>query len=158
MAAGGGFEIALACDIVVAADSARFGLPEPRVGLIAGAGGIHRLSRQIPLKQAMGMLLTGRLVSADEGYRLGFVNEVVPAAELMAAAQRWASEILECSPLLVAAHQGVGARRLRPAGRRGDRPRLGGADPAAARLAGLRRGAEGVLRAAQAGLDGELIP
>ena len=83
VAAGGGFEIALACDIVVAADSARFGLPEPRVGLIAGAGGIHRLSRQIPLKQAMGMLLTGRLVSADEGYRLGFVNEVVPAAELM---------------------------------------------------------------------------
>lgn len=79
VAAGGGFEIALACDIVVAADGARFGLPEPRVGLIAGAGGIHRLSRQIPLKQAMGMLLTGRLVSADEGYRLGFVNEVVPA-------------------------------------------------------------------------------
>jgi enoyl-CoA hydratase/carnithine racemase len=113
VAAGGGFEIALACDIVVAADSARFGLPEPRVGLIAGAGGIHRLSRQIPLKQAMGMLLTGRLVSADEGYRLGFVNEVVPAAELMAAAQRWASEILECSPLLVqltkeSAHDGFG--------------------------------------------------
>jgi enoyl-CoA hydratase/carnithine racemase len=83
------------------------------VGLIAGAGGIHRLSRQIPLKQAMGMLLTGRLVSADEGYRLGFVNEVVPAAELMAAAQRWASEILECSPLLVqltkeSAHDGFG--------------------------------------------------
>jgi enoyl-CoA hydratase/carnithine racemase len=101
VAAGGGFEIALACDIVIAADTARFGLPEPRVGLIAGAGGIHRLSRQIPLKQAMGMLLTGRLVSADEGYRLGFVNEVVPAAELMAAAQRWASEVLECSPLLV---------------------------------------------------------
>jgi enoyl-CoA hydratase/carnithine racemase len=86
---------------LVAAVGARFGLPEPRVGLIAGAGGIHRLSRQIPLKQAMGMLLTGRLVSADEGYRLGFVNEVVPAAELMPAAQRWASEILECSPLLV---------------------------------------------------------
>jgi len=113
VAAGGGFEIALACDILVAADNARFGLPEPRVGLIAGAGGIHRLSRQIPLKQAMGMLLTGRLVSADEGYRLGFVNEIVPAAELMAAAQRWAGEILECSPLLVqltkeSAHDGFG--------------------------------------------------
>ena len=101
VAAGGGFEIALACDIVVAADSARFGLPEPRVGLIAGAGGIHRLSRQIPLKAAMGMLLTGRLVSAAEGLRLGFVNEVVPAGELMAAAGRWADGILECSPLLV---------------------------------------------------------
>jgi len=101
VAAGGGFEIALACDLVIAADTARFGLPEPRVGLIAGAGGIHRLTRQIPLKHAMGMLLTGRLVSAEEGHRLGFVNEVVPAAELMRAAQRWASQILECSPLLV---------------------------------------------------------
>ncbi len=86
---------------MIAADTARFALPEPRVGLIAGAGGIHRLSRQIPIKNAMGMLLTGRFVSAEEGYRLGFVNEVVPAAELMAAAERWASEILECSPLLV---------------------------------------------------------
>ncbi len=101
VAAGGGFEIALACDIVVAAETARFGLPEPRVGLIAGAGGIHRLTRQIPLKQAMGLLLTGRLVSAAEGQRLGFVNEVVPAADLMAAAERWAQEILECSPLLL---------------------------------------------------------
>jgi dehydration protein DpgD len=113
VAAGGGFEIALACDIVVAADTARFGLPEPRVGLIAGAGGIHRLSRQIPLKQAMGMLLTGRLFSAAEGYRLGFVNEVVPASGLMQAAERWADEILGCSPLLVrltkeAAHDGFG--------------------------------------------------
>ena len=102
VAAGGGFEIALACDIVVAAQRARFGLPEPRVGLIAGAGGIHRLSRQIPLKQAMGLLLTGRLVSAEEGYSLGFVNEVVPAgSDVVGAAERWAGEILECSPLLV---------------------------------------------------------
>ena len=101
VAAGGGFEIALACDIVIASDTARFGLPEPRVGLIAGAGGIHRLARQIPLKQAMGMLLTGKLISAQEGLRLGFVNEVVRAEDLMATAERWASEILECSPLLV---------------------------------------------------------
>jgi len=113
VAAGGGFEIALACDIVVAADGARFGLPEPRVGLIAGAGGIHRLTRQIPLKQAMGMLMTGRLVAAAEGHRLGFVNEVVPAGELAAAAHRWAAEMLECSPLLLqltkeAAQEGVG--------------------------------------------------
>ena len=102
VAAGGGFEIALACDIVIAADSARFGLPEPRVGLIAGAGGIHRLTRQIPLKQAMGLLMTGRLVSAEEGFRLGFVNEVVPAAGLAEAAARWADQMLECSPLLLA--------------------------------------------------------
>jgi enoyl-CoA hydratase/carnithine racemase len=113
VAAGGGFEIALACDIVIAADTARFGLPEPRVGLIAGAGGIHRLTRQIPLKHAMGMLLTGRLVSAEEGYRLGFVNEVVPAPTLMDAAERWASQVLECSPFLLqltkeSAHAGFG--------------------------------------------------
>jgi enoyl-CoA hydratase/carnithine racemase len=101
VAAGGGFEIALACDVVVAAEGARFGLPEPRVGLIAGAGGIHRLTRQIPLKQAMGMLMTGRLVAAAEGHRLGFVNEVVPAGELADAANRWAAEMLECSPLLL---------------------------------------------------------
>ncbi len=101
VAVGGGFEIALACDLVVAAEHARFGLPEPRVGLIAAAGGMHRLPQQIPLKQAMGLLLTGRLISAQEAYRMGLVNEVVPAAELMAAAERWANEILECSPLCV---------------------------------------------------------
>jgi enoyl-CoA hydratase/carnithine racemase len=101
VAAGGGFEIALACDVVLAARGATFGLPEPRVGMIAGAGGIHRLTRQIALKPAMGMLLTGRMVPADEGHRLGFVNEVVPADELPAAAQRWADAMLECSPLLL---------------------------------------------------------
>jgi len=101
VALGGGLELALACDIVVAADHARLGLPEPRVGLIAGAGGIHRLARQLPFKLAMGLLLTGRLITADEGHRIGLVNEVVPLAELMPAAERWAAEILECSPLSV---------------------------------------------------------
>jgi dehydration protein DpgD len=100
-ALGGGFEIALACDIIVAAEHARFGLPEPRVGLIAGAGGIHRLARQVPLKQAMGMLLTGRHITAHDAYRMGLVNEVVPLNELMATAERWAGEILEGSPLSV---------------------------------------------------------
>ena len=103
VAMGGGFEIALACDIVVAADTATFALPEPTVGLAALAGGIHRLPRQIPHKHAMGMLLTGRRVSAREGRELGFVNEVVPAAELMTAARRWADAILECAPLSVRA-------------------------------------------------------
>ena len=103
VAMGGGFEIALACDLIVAAEGATFALPEPRVGLAAMAGGIHRLPRQIGLKHAMGMLLTGRRVSAEEGARLGFVNEVVPAAELMAAARRWAASILECAPLSVRA-------------------------------------------------------
>src|SRR5438477_3394604 len=74
IAMGGGFEIALACDIIIASEQAVFALPEPRVGLAALAGGMHRLPRSIPLKHAMGMLLTGRRVSAEEGYRLGFVN------------------------------------------------------------------------------------
>jgi enoyl-CoA hydratase/carnithine racemase len=112
-AMGGGFEIALACDIIVAsAENATFALPEPRVGLAAGAGGMQRLSRMIPLKKAMGMMLTGRRVTAQEGYELGFVTEVVPHAELMAAARRWASSILECSPMSVRATKQVVMRAL----------------------------------------------
>lgn len=103
VAMGGGFEIALACDLIIASDNAVFALPEPRVGLAALAGGMHRLPRQIPLKHAMSLLLTGRRVSAHEGVQLGFVNEVVPHAELMEAARRWAEQILECSPLSVRA-------------------------------------------------------
>jgi len=103
VAMGGGFEIALACDLIIASETAIFALPEPRVGLAALAGGIHRLPRQIPLKQAMGMLLTGRRVSAAEGHRLGFVNEVVAPDDLMAAARRWADQIVECAPLSVRA-------------------------------------------------------
>jgi enoyl-CoA hydratase/carnithine racemase len=100
-ALGGGFELALACDLIVAAEHARFGLPEPRVGLVAGAGGIHRLPQQIPLKQAMGMLLTGRHIDVHEAARLGLINEIVPAAELKPAAERWANQILEGSPVSV---------------------------------------------------------
>ena len=103
VAMGGGFEIALACDLIVAAESAVFALPEPRVGLLAAAGGVHRLPRQIGLKRAMGMILTGRRVSAEEGLQLGFVNEVVPPADLMQAARRWADLVIECSPLSVRA-------------------------------------------------------
>jgi enoyl-CoA hydratase/carnithine racemase len=98
---GGGFEIALACDLIIASEKAVFALPEPRVGLAALAGGVHRLPRMIPLKQAMGMMLTGRRVSAREGLELGFVNEVVAADDLMPAARRWADQILECAPLSV---------------------------------------------------------
>jgi enoyl-CoA hydratase/carnithine racemase len=102
-ALGGGLEIALACDVIVAADHARFGLPEPRVGLMAGAGGVHRLPRHLPLKVAMGMMLTARQITAPEALRWGLVNEVVPAGELMAAAERWAREIIECAPLSIQA-------------------------------------------------------
>ncbi|MBI2863938.1 MAG: enoyl-CoA hydratase/isomerase family protein [Chloroflexi bacterium] len=99
-ALGGGTEIALACDIIIAADHAKFGLPEPLRGLVAGTG-VHRLPRQIPLKLAMGIMLTGRAISAQEAHRLGLVNEVVPYAELIPAAERWANEILECAPLSI---------------------------------------------------------
>lgn len=101
VAVAGGLEIALACDIIIAADHARFGLPEPRVGLVAGEGGIHRLARQVPNKIAMGLILTGKMISAPEAYRIGLVNEVVPLADLMPTAERWAAELLECSPTAV---------------------------------------------------------
>jgi enoyl-CoA hydratase/carnithine racemase len=103
VAMGGGFEIALACDLIIASEAARFALPEPRVGLAALAGGMHRLPRQIGLKHAMGMMLTGRQVSAAEGRELGFVNEVVPGDDLMPTARRWAEQICECAPLSVRA-------------------------------------------------------
>ena len=112
LAMGGGFEIALACDLIVAAESALFALPEPRVGLAALAGGIHRLPRQIGTKQAMGMLLTGRRVPAAEGRELGFVNEVVPAGEVLPAAHRWAAKIAECAPLSVRASKQAALRGL----------------------------------------------
>jgi enoyl-CoA hydratase/carnithine racemase len=102
-ALGGGFEIALACDIIVAADHARFGLPEPRVGLMAMGGGVHRLPRQIPLKIAMGLMLTGRHITAAEARELGIVNQVVPLKDLIPTAERWAAEIMECSPVAVQA-------------------------------------------------------
>jgi len=101
IAMGGGFELALAADIIIAAESAVFALPEPRVGLAALAGGLQRLPRQIGLKHAMGMILTGRRVGAQEAYQLGFANEVVPDAQLLRAARRWADQILECAPLSV---------------------------------------------------------
>jgi crotonobetainyl-CoA hydratase len=103
VAMGGGFEIALACDLIVASETAVFALPEPRVGLAALAGGLHRLPRAIGLKRAMGMILTARRVSAREGLELGFVNEVTTPGELMAAAKRLAAQIGECSPMSIRA-------------------------------------------------------
>jgi len=101
VAMGGGFEIALACDLIIASESARFALPEPKVGLAALAGGMHRLPRQIGMKRAMGMMLTGRTVGAIEGLDLGFVNEITKPEELMNSAKKWANSIMECSPTSV---------------------------------------------------------
>ncbi len=102
-ALGGGFEMALSCDIIIAADHARLGLPEPRVGLMAGAGGVHRLPRMMPQKIAMGYILTGRHMTAQEAHRWGIVNEVVPLADLMPTVDRWAQDILEGAPLSIRA-------------------------------------------------------
>jgi crotonobetainyl-CoA hydratase len=107
LALGGGFEIALACDIIVAAENATFGLPEPRVGLAALAGGMQRLPAAIPPKLAMGMMLTGKPVTAAQAKAIGLVNEVVPANDALAAAHRWAGEILECSPTSIRATKQV---------------------------------------------------
>jgi enoyl-CoA hydratase/carnithine racemase len=111
-ALGGGLEIALKCDIIIAADHARFGLPEPTVGLMAAAGGVLRLPRMIPQKIAMGMMFTARPISAQEAYRIGLVNEVVPLKDLMATAERWANDILRCSPLSIQATKEVTMKAL----------------------------------------------
>ena len=111
-ALGGGLELALACDIIIAADHAQVGLPEPSVGLIAGAGGVHRLPRHIPFKIAMGMMLTARRISVQEAHRLGLVNEVVPLADLMPTAERWANEILEVAPLSARASKQMATQGL----------------------------------------------
>ena len=112
VAMGGGFEIALACDLIIASDKATFALPEPKVGLAALAGGLNRLPRQIGSKRALGMILTGRHVGAEEGKELGFVNEVVAHDALMEAAQRWAEEICACAPLSIRASKDVVYRSL----------------------------------------------
>ena len=112
VAMGGGFEVALACDLILAADTARFALPEPKVGLAALAGGLHRLPRAIGLKRAMGMILTARTVDADEGKALGFVHDVFRAAELLAAAKALAAHIATLSPLSLRASKAVVARSL----------------------------------------------
>ncbi len=107
LALGGGCEIVLACDIAVASSNATFGLPEPRVGLLALGGGLHRIPRQVPWKHAMGMLLTGRRLPAEEALAMGLVNEVVAEGESLAGARRWAEMILECAPLSVRASKRV---------------------------------------------------
>jgi len=112
VAMGGGFEIALACDLIIASEKALFALPEPKVGLAALAGGLNRLPRQIGPKRALGMILTGRHVSAEEGRELGFVNEVVAHDELLSAAARWAADICACAPLSIRASKDVVYRSL----------------------------------------------
>ena len=102
-ALGGGFEMVLGCDIVVACEEASFGLPEPLVGRMPLDGGMTLLQRQIPYRRAMGMLLTGERIDAARALDWGLVNEVVPRAQLDPAVARWVERILACAPLSVQA-------------------------------------------------------
>jgi dehydration protein DpgD len=102
-ALGGGLELAMACDIMLLAEHAEIGLPEPRRGLIAGAMGVHRLPRQIPLKAAMGYMLTGRHIKAQRAYELGLCSEIAPLKELDALVDAYVQDILRCAPLSVRA-------------------------------------------------------
>jgi len=109
-AIGGGFELALACDLIIASDDSSFGLPEATLGLIPGAGGLFRLPRQIPPKIAMGYLMTGRRMSAARAYELGLVNEVVSADRLDECVAGWVADLLRCAPLSLRAIKEVATR------------------------------------------------
>jgi enoyl-CoA hydratase len=97
-ALGGGFELVLACDLVVAAENARFGLPEPKLGLVPGGGGTQRLPRVVGRVRANEVLLTGRFLTAQEAYEWGIVNRVVAKEELLAAAGELAATIVANAP------------------------------------------------------------
>lgn len=116
LALGGGFEIALACDLIIAADHASFGLPEPLIGAVALGGGLHRLARQLPLKQAMGLILSSRQMPVAEAAALGLINEVVPAAALQEAVDRWCADLLRASPKALHTSKAVTMAGLREAG------------------------------------------
>jgi enoyl-CoA hydratase len=102
-ALGGGTELALACDFIYASDRAKFGQPEVNLGVIPGFGGTQRLPRRIGPGRAMELILTGDIIGADEAFRLGLVNRVVPAAELMAEVRKVADKIASKGPLAIAA-------------------------------------------------------
>ena len=98
---GGGFELAMACDLIIAADHVEFALPEMPLGIVPDAGAIQRLPRRLPYNIAMEMLLLGRRMPAEEAARHGLVNAVVPADTLMIRAREWADQIADSAPLAV---------------------------------------------------------
>jgi enoyl-CoA hydratase/carnithine racemase len=112
IAMGGGFELALSCDVIVAARNAVFALPEPQVGLAPIAGGVQYLPRAVGMPRAMGMLLTGRRVDAQEALAMGLVTAVADEAGALAAAMQWAEQMLECSPMALRAIKQAARRTL----------------------------------------------
>jgi enoyl-CoA hydratase/carnithine racemase len=101
VAVGGGLELALCTDFIIASDNARFGQPEVKRGIIPGGGGTQFLPRFLPRGIALQLLMTGRLISADEAFRWGLVNQVYPPGQLMPAAEALAAEIADNSPAAV---------------------------------------------------------
>ena len=102
-ALGGGLEIALSCDILIASDKSTFGFPEPKVGLFAGAGGAAKLAKLLHQKLALSLLLTGKLINSTEAKNIGLISEIVPAKNILNRAREIANEILKCSPLAISA-------------------------------------------------------
>jgi len=108
LAIGGGVEIIAACDLAIAADHAEFSVPEPRVGLAAlGGGGLQRLARNLALKQAMDLVLTGRRIRAAEAKAMGLINDAVPKEQLRERVRWYANQILEGAPLAIQASKQV---------------------------------------------------
>jgi crotonobetainyl-CoA hydratase len=99
IAIGGGVELALGCDLLIAAEHASFSLPEMPLGIIPDAGAIQRMPRRIPYNKAMEMLLFGERMSAQEAANYGLVNKVVPADQLMDTAMAWANKLTEAAPM-----------------------------------------------------------
>jgi crotonobetainyl-CoA hydratase len=109
---GAGFELAMCADIIVAADTAQFGLPETKLGIMGECGVVHRAMRQLPHHIAMAMILTGDRIKADVAARFGLVNEVVPFADLADAARKWADKVNAASPLANQAGKAAALGRL----------------------------------------------
>jgi crotonobetainyl-CoA hydratase len=149
-AAGGGFELALACDLILAIPEARFSLPEVKLGLVPDSGGIFRLSRRMPAALARELLLTGRPIDANEAARWGIVNRVVERERLLAEARALASEIEAAAPLatravkaILAATEGMTVERAFSALRDGSVPAYDRAMASADAEEGPRAFAEG---------------
>ena len=106
-ALAGGFELAITCDLIVAADNSRFGIPEVKRGLVAAGGGLIRLPKQIPTRLAMELALTGDFISAQRAYDIGLINRVVPAGTALEQARELARTIVDNGPLAVAATKQV---------------------------------------------------
>jgi crotonobetainyl-CoA hydratase len=109
---GGGFELAMCADVIVAADDAQFFIPEVKAGIIGESGILHRAVRRLPHHVAMGMILTGDRLPAAKAEQYGLVNEVVPVDDLATAADRWATNITACAPAAVQAAKDATLRGL----------------------------------------------